>query len=68
MDAAMQKANENRYGRPNDNLAGTLVTRTTGLSPADRALVAEGARTGATLLSYTVPPVATPAPSPLRTM
>jgi hypothetical protein len=56
VDAAMQKENVRRYGRPQQDLGGTLLTRTTGLSPADRALVAEGAPTGSELLSYTVPP------------
>jgi hypothetical protein len=60
MNAAMQKENEKRYGRPQENPGGRLLTQMTGLSPADRALVAEGSRTGAQLLSYAVPPVANP--------
>jgi hypothetical protein len=55
--AAGPKNNERVYGRPNESLAGTLLARATGLSPADRALAAESSRTAAQMLSYTTPPV-----------
>jgi hypothetical protein len=55
--AAVQKNNERVYGRPNESLARTLLTRTTGLSAAVRALAAESSRTAAQMLSYTTPPV-----------
>lgn len=55
--AAIAKNNEHVYGRPTESLGGTLLTRTTGLSPGDRALATESARTAAQLLSYATPPV-----------
>ena len=56
--AAVQKNNERVYGRPNESFGGTLVTRATGLSAADRALAAESSRTAAQLLSCVTPPSA----------
>jgi hypothetical protein len=55
--AAVAKNNEHVYGRPTEDFGGTLLSRTTGTSPADRALAAESSRTLAQLLSYTTPPV-----------
>jgi hypothetical protein len=55
--AAIAKNNEHVYGRPNESLGGTLLSRTSGFSAADRALAAESARTAAQLLSYSTPPV-----------